>query len=133
MAWVHGVIAIALLQYFVFAWNVGRARARFKVAAPATTGNVDFERVLRVQENTHELLIMFVPSIWIFATYVDVRWAVTLGIVYLVGRTLYSIGYTRAAEKRSLGFGLSMFPVMFLMLGSLVGIGLALTRGAGAL
>jgi uncharacterized membrane protein YecN with MAPEG domain len=121
MALVSIVVALALLQFFWFGLQVGRARMLYKVPAPATSGNPDFERVFRVQMNTLEQLAMFVPSMYMFATWVSPTWATGLGAVYVVGRFVYAAGYTRAAEKRGAGFGMSALPTMVLMVGSLVG------------
>lgn len=121
MAIVHLVIGLALLEYFWFGIAVARARVRYKVLAPAISGNTDFERVYRVQVNTLEQLIMFVPSILIFAHYVSELWAAVLGSLFVVGRALYSVGYTRAAAKRGTGFGLSAVAVVSLLLGAIFG------------
>jgi glutathione S-transferase len=130
MEWVAIVTLLALAQFFYFGLMVGRARVRFGVKAPATTGNEDFERVFRVQMNTLELLIIFVPSIRLFATYVSAPWAAGLGAVYIVGRFLYFAGYSKAANKRGPGFGLSMLPTLVLLIGGLIGAGLALLHRA---
>ena len=65
------VIAVALLEYMFIALQVGRGRAQYAVPAPAVTGHPIFERLYRVQLNTLEQLIVFVPSIWLFGTYVS--------------------------------------------------------------
>lgn len=131
MSLVYFVLLLALLQYFIFGLNVGRARGRFGIPAPGTTGHPDFERIYRVHANTLEQLVLFVPSLLLFAELVSAAWAAGLGIVYLVGRQLYSIGYTKAAEKRGAGFGLSALPVLVMLGGSLVAAGLAAWRDSG--
>lgn len=115
------VMLLALLEYFGFSIAVGRARYRYGVKAPATAGNEDFERVYRVQMNTLELLAIFLPSLWAFALFVSPMWAAGLGVVFIIGRFMYFTGYVKAADKRSAGFGLSMFPTLFLLLGGLFG------------
>ena len=115
------VMLLALLQYFGFSMAVGRARYRYGVKAPATTGNEDFERVYRAQMNTLELLAIFLPALWAFALFISPVWAAGLGLVFIVGRFMYFMGYVKAADKRSVGFGLSMFPTLFLLLGGLFG------------
>ena len=115
------VMLLALLEYFGFSIAVGRARYRYGVKAPATAGNEDFERVYRVQMNTLELLAIFLPSLWAFALFVSPVWAAGLGVVFIIGRFMYFTGYVKAADKRSAGFGLSMFPTLFLLLGGLFG------------
>src|ERR1700760_3966127 len=107
----HTAVAlVTLLALLLFLWmvlRVGSARAQFGVAAPATTGHPDFERHFRVQANTLEGLIVFLPSLWLFALFTgsdDI--AAGLGAVWIVGRVIYMLGYARAAEQRSLGFGI---------------------------
>jgi glutathione S-transferase len=130
MNWVHLVIGLALLQFFVFCMAVGRARGTYKVPAPATTGNEVFERYFRVQMNTLELLVVLVPSMVMFAAYVSPCWAAGLGAVYLIGRILYFRGYVKAPEKRSWGYAVSALPVLVLLGGGIVGVVIAMARHA---
>jgi glutathione S-transferase len=130
MNWVHLVIGLSLLQFFIFCMAVGRARGTYKVAAPATTGNEVFERYFRVQMNTLELLVVLVPSMVIFAIYLSACWAAGLGAVYLVGRIMYFRGYVKAPEKRSWGYGVSATPVLILLVGGIIGVIMALVRHA---
>jgi uncharacterized membrane protein YecN with MAPEG domain len=109
------VIVLALLQYLFFGMLVSRARTRYGVKAPAVTGDPIFERHLRVQMNTLELLIIFLPALWIASAYVAPPWIGALGAMYLAGRFLYLRGYVRAAERRALGFGLSALPILILL------------------
>ena len=128
MALVNLIVALALLQFFAFATAVGMAREKYKVAAPATTGNEVFERYFRVQMNTLELLVMFVPAIWMFGFYVSANVAAALGVIYLVGRGIYFFSYVKDPRKRSLGFGLSAGPVAVLVIGALIGAAAGLAR-----
>ena len=125
MALVNLIVALALLQFFAFATAVGRAREKYHVAAPATTGNEVFERYFRVQMNTLELLVMFVPSIWMFGFYVSTNIASVLGGIYIIGRVMYFFSYVKDPKKRSLGFGLSAAPVAALLIGALMGAAVA--------
>ena len=120
---------LALLQYMVFAMLVGRARGKYGVKAPAVTGHEVFERYFRVQQNTLELLVVFLPALWLFALYVSAVWAALLGAAYLVGRVVYLRGYVADPSKRGLGFGLSFLPTLALVIGALVGVLLPLARG----
>jgi len=115
------VTLVALLEYFGFALAVGRARYRYGVKAPATTGNLDFERYYRGQMNTLELLIIFIPALWACALLFSTTWAIWLGAIFIVGRLLYFVGYVRAADQRSLGFALSTIPMLALVIAGLVG------------
>jgi uncharacterized MAPEG superfamily protein len=121
MEFVAIVTALALLQYIYFAVLVGQARGKFGVNGPAVTGHPVFERYFRVQMNTLELLVAFLPGLWLFAQYVSPTWAAILGGVYIVGRFLYLRAYVADPAQRGLGFGLSMLPTLALLLGGLGG------------
>ena len=121
MAPVAVVIIIAVIQFVVIAWLVGRARARYGIKAPATTGHEVFERWFRVQQNTMELLIVFIPAVSLFAIYIHPNWAAWIGLVYVVGRIVYTCAYVADPSRRSFGFGLSMAPILVLLAGALIG------------
>jgi len=125
MQYVAVVTALALIEYIVIATLVGRARGTYKVDAPATSGHPVFERYFRVQQNTLEQLIVFIPSLWMFAQYVNANVAAGLGLVFVVGRALYLRAYVREPSQRGLGFLLSFAPNVILLLGSLIGAILA--------
>jgi uncharacterized membrane protein YecN with MAPEG domain len=120
------VIALALLEFAVFGMLVGRARGKYQVPAPAVSGHPVFERWFRVQQNTMEQLVMFVPAMWLFGTWVSATWAAVLGLVFVVGRVVYLVGYVADPAKREIGFTLSAMPVVILLLGALWGTGRAL-------
>ncbi len=109
-------LAAALL--FTTGILVARARARYGVKVPATTGNADFERVYRTQINTLEWMPIFLPSLWLFAIYHSDAIAAAIGAVWLVGRVIYVIGYMQAAEKRSAGFAIQALAATVLWFGA---------------
>ncbi|MBT5185945.1 MAG: MAPEG family protein [Kordiimonadaceae bacterium] len=115
------VIAIALLEYTYFAILVGKAREKYGVDAPATSGDPIFERYLRVQQNTLELLVMFVPGMYMFANYVNAQGAAGLGVIFIIGRLLYLRGYVADPKTRGIGFILSLLPSLILVIGGLIG------------
>ena len=121
MAYVNIVTILAVLQFIVFGFKVGSARERFGVKAPATAGNEIFERYFRVQQNTLEQLVAFLPGIYLFGHYWNPLWAAGLGVVYLMGREIYSMGYVKDPAKRGAGFGVSALPVVVLLVGALIG------------
>lgn len=113
------ITCFAILFYFFTAVQVTRARAAHGVKAPAISGPPDFERAFRVQMNTLEWMPIFLPSLWLFAVYIGDTGAATLGLVWIVGRILYMIGYSRAAGKRGPGFGIQTTACIVLWLGAL--------------
>jgi glutathione S-transferase len=119
--WPSLVTVLALLMYFVVTINVGRARAKYGVKPPAMSGNPEFECVVRVQQNTLEQLIIFLPALWIFSLFINEIWAASVGAVWILGRILYAWGYYQAPEKRFVGFGMASLATMVLLGGSLFG------------
>ena len=120
------VIGLALVQYLYFTLRCGQARGRLGIPAPATTGAPEFERRLRVQENTIEQLVIFVPALLLFAQYVSEPIAAGLGLVFILGRALYARGYLLDPAKRGPGFGLTLLANGVLLLGGLIGAIVAL-------
>jgi glutathione S-transferase len=121
MAYVDIVTALALLQFIVFGFKVGRARGRYGVKAPAITGNEIFERHFRVQQNTLEQLVVLVPALYLFAHYFSPLVAAALGVIYLIGRELYATMYVKEPSKREIGYGLTFVPTAVLLAGGLFG------------
>jgi glutathione S-transferase len=121
MPYVYIVIGLAVAQFFYFGLTVGKARATYKVPAPAMSGNEVFERYFRVQMNTLELLAMFIPSILLFALYQRPAVAAAIGVLYLVGRMIYLYAYVKDPKSRSMGFGLSILPIVVLWGGGMFG------------
>jgi glutathione S-transferase len=121
MAYVDIVTALAILQFIVFGFKVGKARGVYGVKAPATTGNEIFERNFRVQQNTLEQLIVFLPGLYIFSHYFNPLVAAALGVVYLIGREVYAATYVKDPAKRGAGYGLTFLPTVILVIGGLIG------------
>ncbi|HWK73272.1 MAG TPA: MAPEG family protein [Povalibacter sp.] len=129
MHYVAIVTVLALLEFWWFGMLVGRARAKYGIAAPAMSGNELFERQFRIHMNTLEQLIVFLPALWLFAHYLNPVWAATLGAVFIVGRAVYATSYVRDPKSRSLGFGLSALPTLLLLIGVLWGAIRAIVAG----
>ena len=121
MKFVALVATIALLEYVYFGLQVGRARSTYGVVAPSVTGHPIFERYHRVHQNTLENLVIFLPGLWLFATYVSETIAAALGVVFIVGRGVYARGYVQDPPRRSAGVLLS-FPIgLILLIGGAIG------------
>lgn len=111
----------ALITYIWFLIKVGRARKQFGVEAPRTTGNINFERVFRVQQNTVEQLVLFLPSLWLFGTYVSDPIAGLLGLSWTGARAVYAANYYADAKKRGPGAALTSIISLVLLIGGTVG------------
>ena len=111
------LITMALLgQYLFFSGSVGFMRGKKGIQAPATGGNDEFERYLRVQINTLEQLIVTIPALWICAIYFRIDVAAVLGVIFLIGRFIYAAAYIKNPPNRSTG----------MVIGFLANIGLIL-------
>lgn len=117
------ITLLSLLLYFILTINVGRARFKYKVPPPATTGEPNFERYLRVQQNTLEQIVFFLPLLWLFSYYVSELWGTILGGLWILGRILFAYGYYQEAEKRTLGFAISTLSSLSLLIGTLIALG----------
>ncbi len=121
MNYVNLIALLAIIQFIVFGMLVGQARSKYGIKAPTMTGNEHFERAVRVQMNTLEQLVCFVPALLIAAVYWPEAYVAAAGVVYLVGRTLYRQAYVADPAKRGLGFLLTFLPTALLILAGLVG------------
>ena len=115
------VTALALIVYIYIAFQVGSARGKYDVPAPAITGHPTFERLYRVQMNTLEQLIIFLPSIWFFGLYLSAPIGAAIGLVWIVGRIVYLVSYVKDPGTRTLGFMLTFAANVILLLGGLFG------------
>ena len=120
------IILLALAQYVWFTLRVGAARARYGVDAPRTSGDERWERLYRIQMNTLEQLIVFVPSAMLFASYASARWAWVPGVVFILGRQLYAWEYERNPKSRGPGMGITLLANAVLLIGALIGVVLRL-------
>ncbi|MGV8936082.1 MAG: MAPEG family protein [Allorhizobium sp.] len=111
----------ALITYIWFLIKVGRARKQFGIEAPRTSGNINFERVFRVQQNTVEQLVLFLPSLWLFGTYVSDPIAGLLGLSWTGARAVYAANYYADAKKRGPGAALTSVISLVLLFGGTVG------------
>jgi len=127
--WTAVVSLLALLMYFWMSLQVARAHGKTGIEPPAMTGHPLLERAVRVQSNTLEWLPIFLVSLWLFAIYWNELVAAGLGIVWIVGRLVYSAGYMADPAKRSTGFLIQLLASAVLLLGALGKIVYGLATG----
>jgi len=116
------LVLLSLLQYVYFTIKVGASRGKHGVPAPAVSGNEVWERLFRIQQNTLEQLIIFIPGLYIFALYLSAKWALIPGGMYLIGRQIYSMSYAKDPKTRSIGFALTFLAQVILILGGFFGV-----------
>ncbi len=116
---------ITLLTIAVMFWtaiNVGRARVKYEVKAPATSGHEMFARAYRVQMNTMESALMMLPALWVYAAFNGETGAAVMGLTWVAGRIWYALAYQKDPAKRGGGFGLSLLAIAGLWAGGLWGV-----------
>ncbi len=121
MAYVTIIVMFALMQYLYFGVAVGRARTRHGVAAPAVSGDENFERFHRAHQNTLEQLIVFIPAIYAAGYYAHGIAAAGVGVVFLLGRADYFRSYIADPQSRGRGMMVTMACSVVLLAAALVG------------
>jgi uncharacterized membrane protein YecN with MAPEG domain len=122
------VTALAAVEVMVFAILVGRARGIYGVPAPAMTGHPAWERLNRVHQNSVEQLVVFIPLLWAFSASIDWSWGAILGVVFVVARIVYAVGYARDASSRAAGAIMTAAVLWLLGLGGVVGFVVQIAR-----
>jgi len=118
------IITLALAQYVFFTVRVGASRGKYGIEAPKTVGNETWERLFRVQQNTLEQLVIFIPLMVVFSLFLSVKWALVPGVIFIVGRQLYSYEYIKNPDSRVPGMSLSLLANAILLIGALIGLGM---------
>lgn len=116
------IVLLALLQYVWFTARVGLARGKYNVNAPACDGDEAWNRLFRVQQNTLEQLIVFIPATYAFAFYMSEIWVLIPGLAFLVGRFLYSLEYVKDPKTRTPGMVITLLSNVVLVLGAFFGL-----------
>jgi glutathione S-transferase len=114
-----------LLAVLVSLWTailVARTRRRTGINPPAMTGAPELERALRIQGNTVEQFVIFVPALWLAAIYFQGWIPAALGLVWSLGRIIYAISYGSDEKQRFPGFALTVFPTLILVILAVIGI-----------
>lgn len=115
------VTLLAVLISVAFVIGVARARRRTGIDAPAMTGAPDLDRALRIQGNTVEQFVIFLPALWLAALYFQ-GWAPPiLGLIWCAGRVTYGFVYG-TAKQRFPGFAPTIFPTLILVVLAFIGI-----------
>ncbi len=116
------VVLLTVLLQFGTMWAAGHARGKYGIKAPAVTGHPAFERALRVQMNTLEATVMFLPSLWLAVQYGFPLWAGVAGLVWVLGRAWYAVAYLQDAAKRGPGYLVSSAGWAFTLVMGLIGL-----------
>ena len=115
------ITALALAQFVFFGILVGRMRGKHGVSAPEIVGDPEFMRMFRIHQNTMEQLVVFVPSLWIFAYYWDPNWGAGIGLIFIATRFVYYLDYLKDPKARGRGFGIGFVTIAVLLVGGAAG------------
>jgi uncharacterized MAPEG superfamily protein len=123
------VVLLTVLLQFGTVWATGHAREKYDVKAPAIAGHPAFERAWRVQMNTLESTVIFLPTLWLAVQYGYPLWAGVAGLVWVAGRAWYAVAYLQDAAKRGPGFMVSTIAWGATLVLGVIGLGRALLIG----
>lgn len=115
------VTVLTLFVYFWMATQIGKARREHGIQAPADRGPEAFNRVMRAYENTIEMMMLFLPALWLFAITISDFWAGIIGIFFPIGRVLFALGYYQESSKRERGFTIGFVATIILLIGATLG------------
>ena len=119
--WPAVITVLALLVYLATSINVVVNRRKYSLHAPAMSGHPVVERALRVQGNSLEWLVIFLPALWIFCAYWNNYVGAALGLLWCIGRIAYMAGYMIDTPKRGPGFALQGIATLILLIGAGLG------------
>jgi glutathione S-transferase len=111
------LLAVALMLWTSII--VGKARVKYDIKAPATSGHEMFDRAYRVQMNTLESAMLLLPSMWLYANLIGDLGAGVSGAIWAAGRVWYALAYQQDPAKRGPGFGISFLAIAGMWAGSL--------------
>ena len=117
--------AATLLVLLLHQWvtmMVAQARAKYGIKAPAVTGNEHFERAYRVQMNTIEQMVFFLPAMWLCAVLLSDIAAAVGGVMWVIGRVIYAISYVDDPARRGRGMMICVLAQYALWLGAAAGL-----------
>ena len=122
------VIVLAVVEVLVLGTLVGRGRQTYGVPAPATSGHPTWERLNRAHQNSIEQLVLFIPLYFAYVLNVGIQTGILLGVVYLIARILYAVGYVRDPARRAAGAFLTFAVQAWLAVGAIIGLVVKIAR-----
>lgn len=128
-AWISLITLLTLVLMFATGVIVGAARGKYQIKAPAISGHPVFERAYRVQMNTIEQVLLFLPALWLAYSYGYAKLAAIVGAIWLLARSGYIITYLRDPTQRGLPFTVALICTATLM--GLAGFGIVSRLFAG--
>ena len=122
------IVVLAVVEVMVLGFLVARGRDRYGVPAPATSGHPDWERLNRTHQNSLEQLVLFIPLFLAYCFNTGLHTGIVLGVVYLLARIIYAVGYVRRPERRAAGAFLTFAVQVWLAVGAVIGLVVKIAR-----
>jgi uncharacterized membrane protein YecN with MAPEG domain len=122
------VLVLAVIEVMILGFLVARAREQYGVRAPATSGHPAWDRLNRTHQNSLEQLVLFIPLFLAYCFNTGLHTGIVLGLVYLVARIVYAVGYVRDSERRAAGAFLTFAVQVWLAVGAVIGLVVKITR-----
>ena len=116
------VTILAALFCLAAAMNVARKRRAHGIEVPAMSGHPEVERALRVQGNTVEQFVIFLPALWLATLYFQGWIPPVIGLIWVIGRVIFLVGYMASADKRHIGFGITVLSNIALLILATIGV-----------
>ena len=113
------ITVLILIQTLFFGFEVGKARGKYKIKAPAVSGDEMFDRHYRIHQNTIEQIVIFIPSLWLFGNFVHINIGAGLGLLFLIGRLIFRSAYLKDPAGREIGFIMGFLPIAICLLATL--------------
>ena len=113
------ITVLILIQVLFFGFEVGKARGKYKIKAPAVSGDEMFDRHYRIHQNTIEQIVIFIPSLWLFGYFVHMNIGAGLGLLFLIGRLIFRSAYLKDPASREIGFIMGFLPIAICLLTTL--------------
>jgi uncharacterized membrane protein YecN with MAPEG domain len=115
-------ILACILTMAMGGWT-GYLRGKHKIEAPAVVGHPQFERAHRTHMNTVENLVLMIPLLWIASVFYGGQLPFWLGLVWVVSRIFFAIGYAQTDPRlREPGVGLGFLALLGLFVLSVIGL-----------
>jgi glutathione S-transferase len=116
------VTLIALILTCLMAIYVHRVRVTHHVPPPAISGHPQVERAIRVHGNMTEAMVLFVPALWLATIYFAGWIPGIIGIIWLIGRTIYWPSYMGDPARRLPGFIIAQLCTLALIILAVIGV-----------
>ena len=113
------ITVLILIQTLFFGFEVGKARGKYNIKAPAVSGDEMFDRHYRIHQNTIEQIVIFIPSLWLFGYFVHMNIGAGLGLLFLIGRLIFRSAYLKDPASREIGFIMGFLPIAICLLATL--------------